>query len=192
MPLCTLSLVTLRDGEAEDVAKRFVASIIHAGRRPILAGHYKRRIIAPERIDVDVLRGHVMVILEGSDGLPDACRGPIVALYELHIGVPSALLNKFDSTNRQLFATPAPPLTGSLNKPRLAQSTQLLEANDCASQTKTPPLTSDALIQWARNGPRSPITMLNLLAFREGMHETYLKYGKVRFAAWNPLPLSLT
>ena len=168
MPLCTLSLVTLRDGEREDVAKRFVASLIQAGRRPILAGHFKRRIIASEKIDVETLRGHVMVILEGSEGLPEGSRGEKV--YTVTVGIPSGLLAKFPETNRQLLAKEPTPLTGSLNKPRLAQSTQLLEAND-------------ALIQWARNGPRSPITMLNLLAFNEGMHETYLKYGKVRAPA---------
>lgn len=63
-----------------------------------------------------------------------------------------------------------PALTGSLEKPRIATSSQDLEM-------------SDELREWIENDfsrteeGKGAVSMLNLLAFKPGMKESYLKYG---------------
>ncbi|KFY46227.1 hypothetical protein V494_00549 [Pseudogymnoascus sp. VKM F-4513 (FW-928)] len=84
---------------------------------------------------------------------------------------PSRLLQNFEAKNAKLLhpkAGDVPELTGSLSKPRTASSSQDLEL-------------SHELKEWiskfgAQEG-KGAVSMLNLLAFKEGKKAEYLKYG---------------
>lgn len=60
-----------------------------------------------------------------------------------------------------------PPLSGSLDHPRVADSAQRLEF-------------TTELNEWiqSRDSPAGAVSMLNLLAFRPGRKGEYAKYGK--------------
>ncbi|KFY11402.1 hypothetical protein V492_04483 [Pseudogymnoascus sp. VKM F-4246] len=88
-----------------------------------------------------------------------------------HFIHPSRLLQNFEAKNAKLLhpkAGDVPELTGSLSKPRTASSSQDLEL-------------SHELKEWiskfgAQEG-KGAVSMLNLLAFKEGKKAEYLKYG---------------
>jgi len=94
------------------------------------------------------------------------------AHWSLAAGIPSRLTNGFAERNES-FLRPnpkdVPPLTGSLDKPRIASSSQGLEM-------------SEELRSWAESfshhDGRGAVSMLNLLAFKPGLRDEYLKYGK--------------
>jgi uncharacterized protein (DUF1330 family) len=85
--------------------------------------------------------------------------------------VPSRLLQDFAAKNKQLLhpsPSSIPPLTGSLDSARIAESSQSLEL-------------SPDLLSWASSFAKQPggaVSMLNLLSFKPGMKGEYLKYGK--------------
>ena len=85
--------------------------------------------------------------------------------------MPSRLLQDFAAKNKRLLKPETgdvPPLTGSLDKARIASSAQSLEL-------------SPELLRWVdefgkREGAGA-VSMLNLLAFKPGLKSEYLKYG---------------
>jgi hypothetical protein len=92
--------------------------------------------------------------------------------WTVKAGVPSRLLQNFAAINdRLLHPQPGdvPPLTVALNSPRMADSAQSLEL-------------SKELQMWIEDfgvqEGRGAVSMLNLLAFKDGMKHEYLKYGK--------------
>ena len=96
----------------------------------------------------------------------EACR-----LRCVHRQIPSRILNTYQQTNEKLRTAPKPPLTGSLNKPKLASSSQNLELDvDLQAHAK----------RMAKEGKLGPTTMLNLLHFydRPDAKSEYYKYGQ--------------
>jgi hypothetical protein len=101
-------------------------------------------------------------------------KNQIAHKWTLTAGIPSRLLSSFASKNAALLhPDPAtvPRLTGALDEPKVASSAQGLEL-------------SPELSSWIRNFSeqggeegKGAVSMLNLLAFREGMKGEYLKYG---------------
>jgi len=90
--------------------------------------------------------------------------------WSIQAGIPSSLIDTFNSTNDHLLhpsGEEVPDLTGALSHPRIAKSSQALEL-------------SDELRQWISSGrgPKGAVSMLNLLAFHAGRKDEYLKYGK--------------
>ncbi|TVY59445.1 hypothetical protein LSUE1_G009051, partial [Lachnellula suecica] len=89
--------------------------------------------------------------------------------FKLEAGVPSRLLQDFLQKNAKLLhpkAADIPPLTGSLDKPKLSESSQDLSL-------------SPELRAWinSSSAPVGAVSMLNFLAFAEGKKKEYLKYG---------------
>jgi hypothetical protein len=85
--------------------------------------------------------------------------------------VPSRLIQDFGVKNKALLSPSkgsVPPLTGSLEKARIANSAQDLEL-------------SPELLKWVEEFGKAEgsgaVSMLNLLAFKPGLKEEYLKYG---------------
>jgi hypothetical protein len=85
--------------------------------------------------------------------------------------VPSRLLQDFPKKNRELRNLKPPPLTGSLDRPLISASSQELKLSK-----KLQKLSSELK---QKPGGNKPTTMLNLLAFKDGMKESYHKYGSI-------------
>lgn len=87
--------------------------------------------------------------------------------------MPGRLVKNFHETNNRLLHPrdeDVPPLSGSMDNPRMTSSTQGLELNK-------------ELLEWSKKftlGQNGAVSMLNLLAFKPGkeMHDSYLRYGK--------------
>jgi len=144
---------------------------------PLTIGRVVRWIIVPEKLSVKPLlaednRWDVLLVVPGAAGLPDQLMNMVQNQWLVKAGVPSRLLENFTSKNDRLLhpmAGDVPPLTGALSNPRIADSSQSLEL-------------SKELQDWiqifGKKEGRGAVSMLNLLAFNEGMKEEYLKYGK--------------
>lgn len=91
--------------------------------------------------------------------------------WSVQAGVPSRIVNDFKSKNRRLLypqPSDVPPLTGSLDKPRIAPSSQSLELS---------PELQAWIDVFGKAEGQGAVSMLNLLAFKPGLKEEYLKYG---------------
>lgn len=133
-------------------------------------------MIVPSKISIDPLLTNMtwdlLVILRGPDGLPASLRSLSRNTYTIAAGIPSSIVQDFAAKNAALLR-PAPgtvpPLTGSLDKPRVAESGQKLEYTTRLR---------DWIASYDPLGSKGAVSMLNLLAFKTGKHEEYLKYGK--------------
>jgi hypothetical protein len=89
--------------------------------------------------------------------------------WSISAGIPSSIVNSFADRNAKLLnANPSDVPQPAASKPKIAKSAQGLEA--------TP-----ELLQWQNPaGASTPVSMLNLLAFKPGpeAHESYKRYGK--------------
>ena len=168
MPLCTVQLVALNVNLEE-----FVKQIKHQKHQPLVLAKVIRWIITPTVLSADRLlqqRWDILVIYSGTLGLSEELRTLTKDIFTVQAGVPSTIVNSFTETNeRLLYPKQVPDLTGSLNRPRVAESAQNLEF--------TTELHSWLQI-WDPDDSKGAVSMLNLLAFKPGMHDEYLKYGK--------------
>ncbi len=172
MPICTLHLLSLNVPLSQ-----FLAALSASPITPLTIGRVVRWIITPTNISVDALlrkdaNWDALLVMPNADGLPPSLTSMVRREWSVTAGVPSRLLQDFAAKNERLLSPrpgDVPPLTGSLNSPRMADSAQSLEL-------------SDELQAWMRTfgeqEGRGAVSMLNLLAFKEGMKEEYLKYGK--------------
>lgn len=170
MPVCTIYLLTLKASIPTFITK------IREACQPLVCAKVVRWIITPSQLSKKALvhpsqPWDVVVILpHATQSLPDNLQGMIEDQWSIQAGIPSKLVASFASTNERLLH-PAnkevPPLTGALSHPRIAGSSQALEL-------------SDELRTWisSSQGPKGAVSMLNLLAFKPGKKEEYLKYGK--------------
>jgi hypothetical protein len=182
MPLCTLYLLKLR-GHYGDFLKQLTPA-----DNVLLASVPQFAVIDAEVIDSTALNKEwdLLLLTKGGNALSDKARALVTAEYVLKAGVslprtqdanvlkpirqvPSRLVDDFAAKNKELRGRRPPPLTGSLDKPVLSDSSQALMLSNrirgLAKELKTKP------------GGKAPTTMLNLLAFKEGMLESYHKYG---------------
>ncbi|KAF7877365.1 hypothetical protein EAF04_001047 [Stromatinia cepivora] len=111
------------------------------------------------------------MILPNTDILPSSLQNLILHQWQVTAGVPSRLFQDFTSKNKKLLkprSEDIPPLTGRLNEHSTTSSAQALELS--------PPL-----LEWtktfSKQEGRGAVSMLNLLAFKPGLKEQYLKYG---------------
>jgi len=175
MPLTTLHLIALSPNAT---INQFLRALKSFGVKPLVASRAVRWIIKPEQLSTSRLldtKWDLLIILPASTPLPEAYthRDWVAEHWSITAGVPSGLLNDFGPKNERLLHPQqgdVPELTGSLDKPRKASSTQGLELND-------------ELLSWSQDfrlGQQGAVSMLNLLAFKPGkeMHESYLRYGK--------------
>lgn len=173
MPLATLHLMALADRNDTGNYVKAVSSSLH----PYVISKAVRWIIKPEKLSVPELLDttwDLLIILPATENLPDqyVSKPRVSAHWSITAGVPSSLTKNFPERNQTLLypnQNDVPPLTGSMNKPRLSNSTQGLELNS-------------ELLDWSRSFSlgQGAMSMLNLLAFKPGAeaHASYLRYGK--------------
>ncbi|KIW12306.1 hypothetical protein PV08_09583 [Exophiala spinifera] len=175
MPLATLHLISLAPTAT---ISSFVGSLKSTAVQPLTISKVIRWIITPTKIEADTLLRpsrpwDVLLIVLGSDALPETLASQIACHWSAVAGIPSRLTKDFASTNDGVLHPPpssVPPLTGALDTPRLGASSQTLEM-------------SSELLGWIRSfkdtkAGSSPLSMLNLLAFKPGLKDSYLQYGK--------------
>ncbi|TFK54600.1 hypothetical protein OE88DRAFT_1652989 [Heliocybe sulcata] len=172
MPICTLHLLSL-----SCPVSQFIDQLVQdSALRPIVVANVHRWVITPS-ISSELLRKewHIVLLLPGQVGLVETEVAELLAAeWKVEVGVPSRLLSDFGKRNQELLhPVPGsiPPLTGALEK-RHGQ------APDSAQDLEL----SDELLHWIekfqKSGGAQAVTMLNLLAFNEGMKSEYIKYGK--------------
>lgn len=175
MPLVTLHLVAL---DPRRSITAYLDSIRSSSSvQPLVVARPIRWIIKPEKLSVSALLNEkwdlLLIFLKPSPLTHEHFSNEwTLNHFTFTAGVPSSFTNGFAERNQRLLYPQhgdVPPLTGSLSKPRMSSSTQGLEL-------------SDELIQWSKSFDlgKSPLSMLNLLAFKSGKdaHESYQKYGK--------------
>jgi len=172
MPACVLHLVSLSVPR-----QRFLTALSSSALKPLIIAKVIQWIIRPEKLSVSPLLHpsspyDLFIITEGPAQLPDELKSMVKAYWSLNAGVPSRLVKGFGGKNEKILHPEkgtVPALTGALDKPRMGDSSQTLE------------LTGE-LRDWIKNFSkeegRGAVSMLNLLAFKPGMKEEYLKYGK--------------
>ncbi|KAI1613632.1 hypothetical protein EDD37DRAFT_643792 [Exophiala viscosa] len=171
MPLASVHLISLTNDTS---IPSFLTTIKSSDVQPLVVSKVIRWIITPSKFDVDALlkpKWDILLITPGTDPLPDTITKSIQTHWSSTTGIPSRLTTDFAKTNTHLLhPARTPKLTGSLSNPRIGDSSQTLEL-------------SSELSQWVRqfaetSTGRQPLSMLNLLAFKEGMKESYLTYGR--------------
>ncbi|KAJ9622107.1 uncharacterized protein PV06_05817 [Exophiala oligosperma] len=175
MPLATLHLISLDPSSSID---SFLTSLKSTSVKPLAVSKVIRWIITPTEIEADALLRpsrpwDLLLIVLGGDPLPDSLTSQVACHWSAVTGIPSRLTKDFASTNDAILhpsPSSVPPLTGALDRPRLGSSSQTLEM-------------SPDLLNWIKSfrttkAGSSPLSMLNLLAFKPGLKDSYLKYGK--------------
>ncbi len=176
MPLATIHLLSLTTSTS---IPSFLDALSSSGLQPLVVSKVIRWVITPTKIDVDpLLHPHkpwdLLIIAPGNtDALPQPLAHKVECHWSTVAGIPSRLTHTFSSTNAQILhpdPSSVPSLTGALDNPRLGASSQTLElSSDLSTWIKAFSQTPTG---------KTPLSMLNLLAFKPGLKESYLEYGK--------------
>ncbi|KAJ4991752.1 hypothetical protein SVAN01_02867 [Stagonosporopsis vannaccii] len=179
MPLCTLHLLALHKTTPNPLST-FLSTLGSGTVQPLVVSRVVRWIILPTKISTEHLLARnvqwdILLILPTTDNLSD----DIAKLTEHHwsvtAGVPSRLVTDFDQINQALLhPDPAtvPALSGpSEEKTKTTQSSQDLELSADLNAW------IDDFVQHSGKTGKGAVSMFNLLAFRPGMKQDYLKYG---------------
>ncbi|KAK3681994.1 hypothetical protein LTR37_020697 [Vermiconidia calcicola] len=174
MPLATVHLLAMANGVT---VADYVNALRSASVQPLVVSRAIRWVIKPEKLSVPKLldtKWDLLLIIPAASQLPTEYlrKNWISEHWSIGAGVPSSLINNFHERNKRLLHPQkgdVPPLTGSMDKPRMAGSAQGLELDE-------------DLLQWSKDFElgKGAVSMLNLLAFHPGKeaHESYMKYGK--------------
>lgn len=174
MPACVLHLISL---STSTPPSRFLSALSSSSVQPLIVAKVIRWIITPTQLSVAALLHpkapwDLFIVTEGPSPFPTNLKSMFEDYWSITAGIPSRLVNGFADRNEHILhpvPSAVPPLTGSLDKPRLASSTQGLEL--------TPDL-HEWIASFSKSSGRGAISMLNLLAFAPDMKSSYLKYGK--------------
>lgn len=175
MPLATVHLIALEQSAG---ISRYLRALKSMSVKPLVISRAVRWIIKPEQLSTSKLlntQWDLLIIVPVTSQIPDTylTKDWVSAHWSITAGVPSSLVNGFEQRNDRLLRPQSgdvPALTGSLDKPKMAASSQGLELN------------SD-ILEWSKTfqlGQNGAVSMLNLLAFKPGKeaHESYQRYGK--------------
>lgn len=191
MPASSLFLISLQP--STPIPTFIPLLLASSAPRPILIARPLRWIIypwisdasPPEKSSLETLAStawDLLVIFPTAVSLPAALTSShIQATYTLTAGISSKLIANFTRTNAQLLhpTSAPPPLTGSLDKANSPSSSSSSSSSSLSSSSDDLALTPDLLSWFTQpSTPRTPISMLNLLAFHEGKLESYKAYGK--------------
>ncbi|KAJ9606155.1 hypothetical protein H2200_009116 [Cladophialophora chaetospira] len=176
MPLATIHLLALNSSTTLPSFLTLLKDAIPASKT-LTVSKVVCWIITPQTIDANrLLRPKkpwdLLVIVLGDDPLPESLKAKVADHWTCVAGIPSRLTTTFEKRNAELLhpkPSDIPDLTGSLDNPRVGSTSQTLEL-------------SGELQSWittfkSTRAGSSPLSMLNLLAFKEGKKESYLKYG---------------
>jgi hypothetical protein len=172
MPLCTLHLISLSSSTSQ-----FLSTLAFTSLEPLVVSRVIRWIILPSTLSAPFLLARnihwdILLILPTTDPLPPSLQVLIAHQWTVTAGVPSRLLTDFTTKNNALLhpkQSDVPGLTGSLDKPSL----NTISAQDLELSPELRSWISD----FSSKEGGGAVSMLNLLAFKEGMKEEYLKYG---------------
>ncbi|KAE9370748.1 hypothetical protein N431DRAFT_427111 [Stipitochalara longipes BDJ] len=176
MPACAIHLLSLHPSTS---IPDFIR-VLHSQKeaiKPLVISHVIRWIILPTSLSTPELLAKnihwdLLLILPSTNSLPTPLQKLIAHQWTVKAGVPSRLLIDFDSKSQKLLhprKSDIPPLTGSLEQPRISSSSQGLEL-------------SPELRIWIQTFSHtkegsSAVSMLNLLSFLPGKKASYLHYG---------------
>jgi hypothetical protein len=177
MPLATIHLVSLK----QDTTIPSFIQILNSTplqEPPLVISKVIRWIITPTKIDTNTLLHpskpwDLLLILPGPNPLPANIQHHLECHWTTTAGIPSRLTKTFPTTNKTLLHPPPstiPALTGALTNPRIGNTSQTLELS--------PPLQDWISTFSTSHTGQNAMSMLNLLAFKPGMKDSYLKYGK--------------
>lgn len=172
MPLCTVNLLSLQGSLPE-----FLTTLASSNLKPLVISKVIRWIITPTHLSVpDLLAKNIhwdlLLILTSTEPLPPSLQTLVSHKWTVTAGVPSRLLADFTSKNNTLLhpeKSTIPALTGSLDRPRIN--------NDSAQDLELSPELRTWITDFSTQEGRGAVSMLNLLAFKPGLKEEYLKYG---------------
>lgn len=174
MPLATIHLLALSPNTS---IPEYLTALRTEDVKPLVISKPIRWIIKPEKLSVSSLlnkQWDLMIIHLNSTPFPEAfLKNPwITERWSIMAGVPSSLVKDFNERNARLLYPKeggVPDLTGSMDKPRMAGSSQGLELNG-------------ELLEWSKTFKlgQGAVSMLNLLKFHptKEAHESYMRYGK--------------
>ncbi|KAF2839009.1 hypothetical protein M501DRAFT_1003545 [Patellaria atrata CBS 101060] len=170
MPVCNIHLLSLNVP-----ISAFQTALRTTQVTPLVISKVIRWIIRPTTLSTSVLLNEqwdLLLILASQSPLPKSLRKLVRKQWSVSAGIPSRLIGGFRERNQELLHMSkdrVPPLTGALQKPRIANSAQNLEL-------------TEELREWMENFSQqegaSPVSMLNLLSFKPNMKESYIQYGK--------------
>ncbi|KAM3084445.1 hypothetical protein ACMFMF_001801 [Clarireedia jacksonii] len=171
MPACTAHLLSLTVPPPE-----FLKTLSTTSLKPLTVARVIRWIILPSTLSTDALLAQnihwdILLILPSTDALPSSLQPLIRHQWQITAGVPSRLVQDFDSKNKALLnpnPEDIPKLTGSLTNPRIASSTQALELS---------PNLCTWIESFREQEGKHALSMFNLLSFKPGKKEQYLQYG---------------
>ena len=174
MPACVLHLISLSSSVPQS---RFLSALSSSSLKPLIVAKVIRWIITPTQLSVPALLHpkspwDLFIVTEGPSPFHTDLKSMLEDYWSINAGVPSRLVNGFADRNEKILhplPSSIPALTGSLDKPRLASSSQGLEL--------TPDL-RDWIASFSKSSGRGAVSMLNLLAFAPNMKSSYLQYGK--------------
>jgi hypothetical protein len=166
MPACTIHLLALSVPLTE-----FLSALRKTTLKPITVSRVHRWIIRPTKLSalLNPPQWDILLILPDTS-LPPELASQVAHSWHCKTGIPSRLLQDFTVKNARLLRPrdgDVPPLTGALDKPRIASSSQNLEL-------------SPELRTWisSSTAPHGAVSMLNLLAFLPNKKQDYLVYGR--------------
>ncbi|KAL2065543.1 hypothetical protein VTL71DRAFT_3213 [Oculimacula yallundae] len=182
MPLCTIHILSL-----SVPLSTFLSTLSSTSLKPLTISRIIRWIILPSKLSTVPLLSKnihwdILLILPSPSSvpLPELLQIQISHQWSIEAGVPSRLLKDYEEKNKRLLKPEqgdVKALTGSLHKLKKGGGKMPHSAQDLEL--------SPELLNWiteftSSNSPSSngAVSMLNLLAFKPGLKEEYLKYGK--------------
>ncbi|KAH0287007.1 hypothetical protein M436DRAFT_38510 [Aureobasidium namibiae CBS 147.97] len=171
MPLLNFHLLRLND---DIQPQTFLTHLQKADPsiKVIVASKPRHFVVKATTQDADILNKpwDLMLLLQGSkDSLPQSVLQHISSKYSLPVGIPGKLLSAYPEKNARLIKeAPSAGLTGSLDNPKMPDSSQNLE------------LSPDMLefMEQLLKEHDGPVTMLNLLKFKPDGKQSYYQYGQ--------------
>ena len=181
MPLCTVHLLALHNSTPNSLFT-FLSVLQSSPVKPLVVSRVIRWIILPTSISTEHLLARnitwdLLLILPGADELPAGIAELVQHSWSVTAGVPSRLTRDFDKTNEKLLhpdISTLPPLSPPDSSRReTTQSSQNLELSAHLDAW------IDSFVHSDRSGKagKGAVSMFNLLAFRPGKKDEYLKYG---------------
>ncbi|KAF2714965.1 hypothetical protein K504DRAFT_457149 [Pleomassaria siparia CBS 279.74] len=180
MPLCTVTLISLHPTTPNPLLT-FLSTLRKSNINPLVISRVIRWIILPTQISTSALLAQnihwdLLLILPSTTTLPEPLQGLTKHQFSITAGVPSRLVQGFHKRNLNLLhpdPESVPKLSGEPKSggARLAESAQNLELS---AELKS------WIASFSTHGGvegHGAVSMLNLLSFKPGMKDSYLKYG---------------
>ncbi|KAF2462042.1 hypothetical protein BDY21DRAFT_418031 [Lineolata rhizophorae] len=155
----------------------FKVTVTRSALKPLVIGTATEWMLKPHTLSVELVSRpwDIFLLVESSsEGLPAEVKSAIASQWKTSANISSSMTESLMKDNHSLL-NPSPdhipPLTGSLQKPRVIDPD--LEVNF------TPEIEEWTKSFSATDEGKRPVSMLNLLAYNEGKRDTFLGYIEV-------------